>query len=333
MINPGSHHRDQVIDAMLQALQDYVPPSVDSLPKSSISVATVTERPVGLNNHIGIEKRGEFPIAAVKGIRLDALVRFQAWAHTPNQIDDNFTNLNSFLIADRDSVRKVGFLRLALENTLAAEQVASLDAWRRQAEYRVLYEYQFQDTDDSGGLIARIQIDSYQEQTGSPQHERTTVTDRMIRWDNQATPELILRGSSTVGALSALIFVAGQEPSGTVTLTRTADGLTGQPTKYDTWPSFLAAVSGPNPRDRHARVIFPSLQAFLDPQFFKQAGDPVVFPSINNVPNVYRSLIFSIDPAIQLPAVFDRLELTYQPGAQHKAFDHVAVLYLRATGG
>jgi hypothetical protein len=327
MINRGKvHHRDQVIDAMLTVLQDYLPNQVDKLPIPSVSVASVSERAVGLNNRVGTEKRGEFPVVAIRGIRLDALVRFQAWASGPDQIESDFTNLNSQLMADRDSLRKVGFLRLSLENTPAADQVFPLNAWRRQADYRVLYEFTFPDSDGAGGLIARIQIESDQEQAGSPQSETTTVTDRMIRWDNQDAPALILRGDFTLGSLSALIFVIpGAEPTGTVTLTRTADGVTGQPTNYPTLEDFLAAVAGPKPRDHHGQVIFPSLMNFLD------KFDPVVLspPEANNVPDGYKARVRPIDPAIQLPGVFDRLEITYQGNV----FDKVAVLYLRATGG
>ncbi len=327
MINRSNPRRDQCIDAMLKTLHDYLPQQVAGLPLPSVSVASVSERAVGLNNRIGTEKRGEFPVVAVKGIRLDALVRFQAWASDPGQVDTDFTNLNSQLIADRDSLVKEGFLRLALENTLAADQISSLTAWRGQADYRVLYECQFSDSDNAGGLIARIQIEADQEQAGSPQKEFTTVTDRMIRWDNQDAPALILRGKLTIGALSALIFVSGAEPAGTVTLTRTVDGLMGQPTSYHTLTDFLAAVSGPNPADRHAQVIFQSLKDFL--HNFNDAGDPVAFPGANNALDSYRSLVLPIAPAIQLPGVFDRLELTYQD----KAFDQEGVLYLRATGG
>jgi hypothetical protein len=52
MINRGNPHRDQVIDAMLKALQDYLPQPVAGLPKPSVSVASVSERAVGLNNGV-----------------------------------------------------------------------------------------------------------------------------------------------------------------------------------------------------------------------------------------------------------------------------------------
>src|SRR5712691_1422950 len=214
---------DQVIDTMLQDLTQYLPPAIAGLPDPSVSVASVNERPVGLNNRIGTEARGPFPIVAVKGIRLDALIRFQAWASSPTLVDSAFTHLETQLLADRDSLRGKGFLRLALEATGTAEQVPSLDTWRKQADYRILFEYPFQDSDGAGGLIARIQIDSVPEESNLLPHEITTVTDKMARWDNLSAPPFVVRGRFSVGGLAALQFVSSADPSGTVTLTRTAD--------------------------------------------------------------------------------------------------------------
>jgi hypothetical protein len=311
---------------MLEPLVNFLPKPADGLPLPSVSVARLSERAVGLNNRIGTETQAGFAVVALKGIRLDALVRFQAWERDIAQVDIDFTDIDSQLMAKRDSLRKDGFLHLALENTLAAEQVPSLNAWRRQADYRILYEHQFQDSDGAGGLIARIQIESDQEQAGSLESETTTVTDRMIRWGDKEAPALVLRGGFTVGALSALIFVPAAGPTGTVTLTRTVDGLIGQPTDYPTWEKFLAAVAGPHPQDRHARVTFASLKDFLGK--FTITDAPIT-PGASDAPDTYEAQTLRIVPAIQLPGVFDRLELSYQ----HKAFDQVAVLYLRATGG
>jgi hypothetical protein len=329
MINRGKPHLDQVIDKMLEELRKYFPKKINVLPPRSVSVAGLSERAVGLNNRIGTEARGGFPVVALKGIRLDALVRFEAWATKPDEVDADFTNLESQLMADRDSLRGVGFLRLALENTSTAEYVSSLNAWRRQADYRVLYEYPFQDSDDAESLIARIQIESDQEQAGSAQSETTTVTDQMARWDDKAAPTFIIRGHFTMGSLAALRFVPSAEPGGTVTLTRTFDGATGQPAIQPTLAAFLAAVAGPNPTVRHSQVTFPSLKNFLNN--FTSIVDPVILGDwdANNIPDSYTSLFLPIDLAIVLPSVFDRLELTYE----HRAFDQIAVLYLRATGG
>jgi len=320
---------DQVIDAMLKVLKDYLPQPIAGLPFPDVVVASVSEGRVGLNNYIGTETRGAFPVATRRGIRLDALVRFQTWADDPVQLDTAFSNLDAHLMADRDALRNSGFLRLALENTVTADQVASLNAWRKQADYRVLYEYRFQDANDAGGLIARIQIDSVSEESTLLQEETTIVSDRMARWDNSGAPPFVVRGRFAVGGLAALQFVANAMPGGTITLTRTFDGATGQPTAHPSLKDFLAAVAGPNAPELHSQVIFPSLNDFL--RNFSSAGGPVMLGDWdgNNVLDSYTPLFLPIEPAIQLARVFDRMEIT----CQGNVCDKVAVLYLRALSG
>jgi len=324
---------DQVIDAMIKFLRDYLPQPIAGLPFPGVAVASVRERAVGLNNYISTETRSSFPIVAHKGIRLDALVRFQTWADDPVQLDTAFSNLDAHLMADRDALRGNGFLRLALENTVTADQVTSLNAWRKQADYRVLYEHRFQDSDGAESLIARIRIDSMPEESGGLPSETTIITDKMGRWDNASAPPFVIRGRFNVGGLAALRFIAGANPGGIVTLTRTVDGLAGQPTLQPTLQDFLAAVAGPNAPDHHSQVIFPSLADFLS-HFTKpvgSAGNPVVLGDWdgNKVLDNYTPLFLSIEPAIQLPKVFDRLEIS----CQGNVFDTVAVLYLRALSG
>ncbi len=329
MTTSSSIPLDQVIDAMTNVLKDYLPRSTPGLPEPSVSVVSVSERAVGLNHRIGTEMRGSFPIVALRGIRLDALVRFQDWAADPSQVEIALANLNAQLMADHDALRSAGFLHLKLENTLSADQVPTLNSWRKQADYRVLYEYRFQNTDGAESLIARIQIDSDPEELDSLQRGTTIVTDQMVRWDDKAAPAFIIRGRFNIGGLAALQFVSSADPSGTVTLTRTADGLTGQPTLQPTLQAFLAAVTDSNTLDRHSQVVFNSLGDFLS--HFSSAGDPIVLGDwdANNIPDSYTPLFLPIDPAISLPSVFDRLEITYQGNV----FDKVAVVYLRALSG
>lgn len=326
----GSPPLDQVITAMLGRLDDYLPPSALPLPEPSVSVVSMNERAVGLGNRMGSETRGSFAVVALKGIRLDSLVRFQLWAGGPAQAETAMTNLNSQLMADRDALWAAGFLRLMLEATPPADYVpAPVDAWRKQADYRILYEFHYQDTDGAESLIARIPIHSDSEVRNSLQRETTVVTDEMIRWDNEATPVLVVRGRFDVGGLSALAFVPGMAPSGAVTITRTFDGATGAPATHATLTDFLAAVAGPNPPDRHAQVTFASLGDFL--AAFSVSGDPVTLGDwdADGVPDGYQARALTLEPAIQLPGVADRLEVTYQASA----FDQVAVVYLRTTRG
>src|SRR5262245_53751453 len=68
---------DQAVAAMLDVLTGYLPPVVPQLPRPRVGVASFAERPVGLGAHRGSESRGSFPAVALKGVRLDALARFQ----------------------------------------------------------------------------------------------------------------------------------------------------------------------------------------------------------------------------------------------------------------
>ncbi len=315
---------------MLGRLDDYLPPPAPPLPEPSVSVVSMNERAVGLGNRRGSETRGSFAVVALKGIRLDSLVRFQLWAAGPAQAETAMTTLNAQLMADRDALWGAGFLRVALEVTPPADYTpAPVDAWRKQADYRILYEFHYQDTDGAESLIARIPIHSDPEVRDSLQRETTVASDEMIRWDNEAAPPLVARGRFSVGGLSVLAFVPGMAPSGTVTLTRTFDGAVGPPTTYPALADFLTAVAGPDAPERHGQVTFASLGDFL--ATFNAAGDPVTLGDwdADGVPDGYQARALALEPAIRLPGVADRLEVTYQASA----FDQVAVVYLRTTRG
>ena len=111
------------------------------------------------------------------------------------------------------------------EETSPAE-LADTGTWRRTADYSLLFEHRFADTDGAQSLIARIPIHTDPEQSFSPDRETTVVTDEMVRWDNESAPSLVIRGSGTVGRLGVLDFQTAMPPSGQVTLTRTFDGAT-----------------------------------------------------------------------------------------------------------
>lgn len=324
----GGPPLDQVVTAMLGRLDDYLPLPAPPLPDPSVSVVSMNERAVGLGDRRGTETRGSFAVVALKGIRLDTLVRYQLWAAGPAQAETAMTNLNSQLMADRDSLWGAGFLRLMLEVAPPTDYVAApVDAWRKQADYRILFEFRYQDTDGAESLIARVPIHSDLEVRDSLQCESTVVTDEMIRWDNEAAPVLVVRGRFDVGGLSVLAFVPGVAPSGVVTLTRTFDGAVGPPTAYPTLADFLAAIAGPDAPARHGQVTFGSLTDLL--AAFSAAGDPVTLGDwdLDGVPDGYQARVLALEPAIQLPGAADRLEITYQA----TAFDQVAVVYLRAT--
>lgn len=254
---------DKAVAAMLDSLDDYLPPPVASLPEPSMSIVSLQERSTGLGNRRGTESRAGFPVVALLGIRLDGMVRFQLSASTPSEAEIAANELAARLLADRDSLWSNGFLRLLLKSSAPAEHVSALNAWRKQADYEVLYEHRYQDNDGAESLIARIPIHSDLEIRNSPERDTTVVSDEMVRWDNEAAPLLAIRGPFNVGSLSVLAFIPGTAPVGMVTVKRTFDGAAGPLASHLTWPAFLAAVAGPNAPERHAQKTFPSLTDFL----------------------------------------------------------------------
>jgi len=252
--------------AMLTVLKRYLPtfveppppPGTPPLAPAAVFLTSVVERAVGLGSRVGTDTRGPFSVAALKGLRVETVVRYEIWRRTPAEVGQAVGDLISDLLGDRDALRIEGFLKVSLKSTGVSENVFAEEAWRQSVEFEVLFEFPYRDSDGAESLIARIPIDLKGEV-----NETTTVVDEMTRWDQEDAFPLALRGPLNIGALTALSFVAGLTPTGAVTITRTFDDAPGLPTSHPTLPSFLAAVSGDNPAQRHANVTFVSLVEFL----------------------------------------------------------------------
>lgn len=303
---------NDAVQAMLGALKTYLPTAAGGLPNPSVSVASVTERSLGLNRRRGEEARAGLQVVELKGVRLEAVVRFELWAAQPGAVEQALQDLVGNVLADRDKLWTLGFLRLSLIGISASENVPALTAWRQSADLNVLFEFQFEDSDDSGGLIASIPI-----HINSTYDETTTVTDEMVRWDNQAAHVLVVRGPVTIGELSALVFIAGAAPTGSVTLTRTFDGASGPAVSFPMLAAFLAGISGANAQ-RNAQLVFASWSNFM--AIFSPGGTPVTL-GIDN----YSPFEAALDPAISLGGVEDIFEIAYQK----PALEVNAVVYLR----
>ncbi|MCY7277761.1 MAG: hypothetical protein LH702_29495 [Phormidesmis sp. CAN_BIN44] len=310
-----------MLSEMLSVLGGFLPSPTLSVPAPNVSVVNVTERTVGLGNRVGNEMRGSFMVAAVKGSRLDAVVRFQVWASQPDGVNAAIQNLHEQLLAAKQTLRGLGFLKLDAIETALAEFDVTLNAWHETCNYKVLYEFRFQDSDGAESLIARIPI-----AVNSEYSESTMVTDRMVRWDNQSAPILRLRGRTKLTRLSALAYLPAPLPSGTVTLTRTFDGAPGSPTSYPTLEAFLAAITEANPT-RHGQVTFASVSAFL--MAFKGAGDPIELGDWDGDGNLdlYQSRSLTFSPPVQLASASDRLEIAHPD----TPLNRVAVVYLQAS--
>ena len=301
---------DPVLDEMLGKLGAFLmpiiapgppppPPPPVPPPSPTVSLASVTEHAVGIGNRRGTGTVGAFTVRALKGLQLDAVVRFQYWAVTPEEVDASVAGLQGRLRTAGNVLRAAGFLRLEAAETSVAESVAAVnDFWRKSADYRVLYEFQFEDNDGAEGLIARIPIAFEGEFT-----ESMVVTDDMVRWDKVAAPTIVVRGNSTrprgVKALSVVAFLPGGWDGAGVTVTASVGG----DVHVVPFASVRAFVAAFTPASE--TVILggnPYLVGHLAPD---QIGFPVVLP-------------FTLERG-------DFLRISYS----NTEFDNDAVVYLR----
>jgi hypothetical protein len=226
-------------------------------------------------------------------------------------------------MADRDNLRGAGFLRFTLENTSPSEPfLDTVGGWRKHADYHVLYEFDYQSTDEAQSLITRIPV-----RIDDGLNQSMTITDEMTRWDNTKAPAVVVRGAAVVSGMSLLSFVPGPLPTGPVTVTRTYDGAPGSPPAYATLAKFLAAISG-SASHRHAKLTFPSFGGFRNA--FKSVGGPITLGDWNKdgIADEYKSSILMLAPPVGLPTIRDRFEVTYDSGGK---FDRIGVVYLRLT--
>lgn len=314
---------DVAATAMLTTLGKYLPAGAAGLPVPTVALASMAEQSVGIGRIRGSDSAGPFGAVSLKAVRLDALAHFQLWASDLAKSDQGIGDLNIRLLADRENLRAAGLLRFSLEKTSLSEFLpAPVGAWRASADYRVLYEFDFQDWDDAQGLIASIPVS-----IDSGLAQSMTISDEMMRWDNKSAPPLVVRGPRSVEGLSLLVFVSGTPPTGAVSLIRTFDGA-GNPKNFATLSAFFKATSGPVPQERNATVTLASFTEFQNA--FTSLGDPIAMGDLdsNGVADLYKPLALGINPAIQLARTSDRFEVAYK-GVK---FNQVAAAYLRATG-
>lgn len=316
---------DDAVAAMLDALDDYLPPAAPPAPAPTVSLLGLTERAVGVGGHRGLESRGDFTVVELRGVRVEATIRFQVWGASPSAADAAARSLNASLLGDRELLWTAGFMRLALDSMAPAVSVAGTNAWRGDADYRVLFEYRGADTGGAESLISRIPIHSDPEERDSVARETSVVTDELTRWDELGAAPLVLRGRQSIRRITALSFLPPPEPSGSVAITRTFEGAPA-PTAYASAAAFFDAVAGEAAPERNGRVGFATLPAFL--AAFAASGDPVELGDWNadSALDSYEPRMLELDSPISLPSAADRLEIAYSS----PAFDQVGVVYLRA---
>lgn len=307
---------NQAVTAMLAALDDYLtpilppgpppPPPPASLPAAGLSLVSVAERAVGLGNRRGTDLLGPFAVLALKGARLEAVVRYQFWATDPGEVDTLVSQLQTRLTGDATQLRAAGFLNVAADATASSDFLADLNFWRRTADFRVLFEFRYQDADGAESVLARIPIDVEGE---PPINDSTSVSGNMVRWDDVAAPRFAVRRGRTrafrVNALTILAFLLDGWDGAGVTITAATGGSTVQQvfaTARDFFNAFALeteTVLLGGQAYRAGRMNFPNAH-FTSPVVL--SGDSDVFRVV-------------YDPAT--------------PDDQTPRFDDAAVVYLR----
>ncbi|MFQ3661568.1 MAG: hypothetical protein SNJ69_04135, partial [Chloroflexaceae bacterium] len=212
-------------EALLALLRPFLPAGPDPSRPASLSFIALAQRSLGLGGCRGLLRSGGLDVAELRGGWLEARVRCELWAASLDALNARVAELQSALLVAAPELRASGLLQLQLANSSAAETIDGV--WRRALDYHVLYEYRYQDTDGAVGLIARIPIHAQHDLGGL---DLTTVSDHLVRWDNQAAPALLIqpgpRASLQVLGLQLASFVPGGAPIGTITQTIVQGGET-----------------------------------------------------------------------------------------------------------
>lgn len=322
----------QILSDMLDILRNYLPPPEPSLPTPGISSISVKQRPVGIGNWRGTERRGPLAEISLKGGRLDTVVRFQLWADTVSSVDGIMNTLHNDLLTDSSQLWVNGFLRLELIETSSAEFIGgSTNAWRKTTDYKILYEYHYHDLDGAESIIARIPIHSDPEERNSAERETTQVTDELSRWDDLQAPSLTVSATAKtrvrIYGLASLAYLPSSWPGNPVTVARLQRNASAPPTTYPTLAEFHAAVTQQVNPSLHAQVVFPSVSDFM--AAFDSAGDSFGLGDWdeNGTPDTYKPGALEFDPPLILESSNDFIRISYQG----VAFDSKAVVYLRAS--
>lgn len=266
----GAPSLSAVVAEMLGHLGGRLPaPPPPPVPAPAVGIVELTERTVGLGNRRGNDGRGPFPLIALKGGRLDGTVRFQLWAANPPAVDAAVLALQQALLADRDALAAAGFLRLDGAGTTPAEPFADPAAWRGTADYRLLYEYRYAETEGAESLIARIPI--------AVDGETTLVTDQMARWDTHGAPDLEVRRGGRRSAAVRGLYAVSFLPAGWDGEQVTVESLTGGLLRQRTFPDVrtLLAEFAPDgdPVELGARVYTTGRMDFAEPLTLARGSD------------------------------------------------------------
>lgn len=316
-----------VLAQLVDTLRPFLPSAVSGLPEPNVTVASVTQRPLAIGNFRGVERRGAFSTAALKGGRLEAVLTFQLWANGSVEVDTAMDDLQGLLLAGRDELRPAGFLQFEAEGQGLAEFVTGVNAWRKTADFRVLFEYHYYDDDGALSLITRIPVEFSDEQLAGQLLESMVITGRVVRWDDLTTPELLVRGRTTVRSLLILAYVPGPAPSDSVRLQRTYAGASAPPAVFTALADFLTAVGGNDPAETNAEITFSTLADFLAEFSVESTGFALGDLEEDGTIDTYESGSLVFPAPISLTKPDDIFRLSYQADG----FGVTSAMYLQVN--
>jgi len=307
---------------MLTAFQPLVPAQIAGLPRPSLAMSHAEFRLAGIGNFVGSTPHGAVVATDQQAVRVRATMRFTLWGFVAADVDDAVTTLTGNVLDKRDDLATQGFLKLSFTGSSPPEETKQPIAWRRMADYDVLYEFPYEDVGGAAGLIRPVQ--SQETGTGAG----WSVLGDLGRWDDQEASTLSIRGQAILTGLAALTFVADplHPPTGGVTITRAFDGAP-PPTNAGTLAQFLANITAASAPARNQFVSFASPSDLLAQ--FAPDGAPVTMGDRNSdgIPDNYVPSRLDFPAPLTLTSVTDRFDVSY---AQPK-FDQIGVLYLRAV--
>ena len=316
-----------VVTDMLAVLTSRLPPNQPAVPDGNVTLEEVAERGAGLGSHIGTERTEALGELTLRGGRLAAHVRFQLWAGSPGDVDAAMLALHETLLDDSQQLYGAGFLKFTAAGTTLAEHVASIPAWRKSSSYSVLYEYRYTADDDAASLLARIPVATGVGDDDAPVTETETITDAMVRWDDEGAGALHVRGPGAVARITALTWIPGPPLGGTVTFRRRSGAA--PPTVLPDLDAFLAATTGVEPVHPDAEVSLAPADAIA------ALGPPVPGPSLGDwdtdgALDAYTGADRRLAPPIVLASAADRFEIRYTRPGPGSGLEQTAVVYLRA---
>jgi hypothetical protein len=309
-----------ILNAMLTALNPFVPAQIPGLPSSSLTLAKAEIRSSGIGNYIGSSPHGSIAATELHATRLQAVARFSVWGYAASDVEQGVTALNAQIFEKRKDLAAQGFLKLSFDGSAPSEQTKDTTAWRRFADYDLLYEFPYDDDGGAEGLI--LPIASKDTPTGAA----WSTTADFGRWDDVAAPMFSLRGPAIFTELAALSFFAAAGPTGTVKITRTFDGAPA-PADAGDLATFIAQTTASPAPERNTFVSFASVSDLLAQLAPDGPAIAMGDRADDGTTDVYQPSHLVFPAPLVLASVADRLELSYA----NKKFDQTAVVYLRAV--